>query len=103
MDNIPAAWEWCCSVSFLLQVKKTTEAFNNYFNSNGSVDGGTRRWDSADDFSKMPPPKFAPIKKRKSKRPVDYSGSVASTRSAPATPSIQSPLKEVSTCTVGLY
>jgi hypothetical protein len=92
-------------ISHCLQVKKTTEAFNNYFNSNGAADGGGgggggagRRWDNADDFSKMPPPKFAPIKKRKSKRPLDYSSSsnsLSSSRSAPTTPTTHSPLKEV--------
>jgi hypothetical protein len=91
--------------SHFFQVKKTTEAFNNYFNSNGAADGGGgggggagRRWDNADDFSKMPPPKFAPIKKRKSKRPLDYSSSsnsLSSSRSAPTTPTTHSPLKEV--------
>ncbi len=85
-------------------MKKTTEAFNNYFNSNGAADGGGggggagRRWDNADDFSKMPPPKFAPIKKRKSKRPLDYrssNNSLSSSRSAPTTPTTHYPLKEV--------
>ena len=38
----------------------------------------------------MPPPKFAPIKKRKSKRTVDF----GRTKSAPVTPE-RSPVKEV--------
>ena len=38
----------------------------------------------------MPPPKFGPIKKRKSKRSVDF-GRV---KSAPTTPTGRSPIKE---------
>lgn len=40
----------------------------------------------------MPPPKFAPIKKRKSKRSVDYGNGLA--KSAPVTPVERSPSKE---------
>ena len=71
----------------VFQVKKTTEAFNNYFNKDGSNDFKPK-WES--DVSKMPPPKFAPIKKRKSKRTVDF----GRTKSAPVTPE-RSPVKEV--------
>ena len=38
----------------------------------------------------MPPPKFGPIKKRKSKRSIDF-GKV---KSAPTTPTERSPIKE---------
>ena len=69
------------------QVKKTTEAFNNYFNNKDGNDF-KNKWDN--DGEKMPPPKFAPIKKRKSKRTVDF----GRTKSAPTTPE-RSPVKEV--------
>ena len=72
----------------ILQVKKTTEAFNNYFNSSSnsssshnSSSHNNPRWQDKDS-QKMPPPKFAPIKKRKSKRTIDFGLS----RSAPTTP-----------------
>ena len=42
------------------------------------------------DSQKMPPPKFGPIKKRKSKRSIDF-GKV---KSAPTTPTERSPIKE---------
>ena len=71
----------------MFQVKKTTEAFNNYFNKEGNE--FKTKWDS-NDADKMPPPKFAPIKKRKSKRTVDF----GRTKSAPVTPE-RSPVKEV--------
>lgn len=64
--------------SLSVKVKKTTEAFNNYFSGKSDSDA----FDSGDAM-RMPPPKFAPIKKRKSKRgPVDF-GKV---KSAPTTP-----------------
>ena len=69
------------------QVKKTTEAFNNYFNKDGGNDFKPK-WENEE--NKMPPPKFAPIKKRKSKRTVDF----GRTKSAPVTPE-KSPMKEV--------
>jgi len=76
-------------------VKKTTEAFNNYFNNNPATatSGGTtadKKWDP-EDLIKMPPPKFVPIKKRKSKRTIDFSAS----RSAPVTPVGRSPAKDI--------
>jgi len=73
--------------SLSVKVKKTTEAFNNYFNKDGGSDFKPK-WES--DVNKMPPPKFAPIKKRKSKRTVDF----GRTKSAPVTPE-RSPVKEV--------
>ncbi|CAB4067482.1 unnamed protein product [Lepeophtheirus salmonis] len=63
--------------SLSVKVKKTTEAFNNYFHNHDKKN-------SDPDKEKMPPPKFAPIKKRKSKRSVDF-GKV---KSAPVTPTI---------------
>ena len=68
-------------------MKKTTEAFNNYFNKEVGNDFKPK-WET--DENKMPPPKFAPIKKRKSKRTVDF----GRTKSAPVTPE-KSPVKEV--------
>jgi len=66
--------------SISVKVKKTTEAFNNYFNSGSSNNNSFDK--RFDDSSKMPPPKFAPIKKRKSKRTIDF----GLTKSAPTTP-----------------
>merc|ERR1712226_1502964 len=113
--------------SLSVKVKKTTEAFNNYFNSskngdmfaeNGGgfapsslppiIDSGVEESgefrvgserSTENDSSKMPPPKFpssahSSIKKRKSKRSLDYgsgnfgssSTSLGTARSAPVTP-----------------
>lgn len=70
--------------SLNVRVKRTTEAFSNFLGV-GSNDKIHKHWGSADnlpqgDGKKMPPPKFAPIKKRKSKRAIDFSsrGSIAS-------------------------
>ena len=72
-------------------MKKTTEAFNNYFNNNSA--SSDKKVATESDLVKMPPPKFAPIKKRKSKRPVDYAASAS--KSAPTTPLSRAPsLKE---------
>jgi len=76
--------------SLSVKVKKTTEAFNNIFNS-GETKESKPRWGSEMDNEKMPPPKFAPIKKRKSKRTIDF----GRTKSAPVTPTERSPIKEV--------
>jgi len=75
--------------SLSVKVKKTTEAFNNYFN-NSSGNDFKPKWGVDPDSAKMPPPKFAPIKKRKSKRTIDF----GRTKSAPVTPTERSPLKE---------
>jgi len=83
--------------SLSVKVKKTTEAFNNYFNSSGESSKKLSSNDisgpmSLTDTDKMPPPKFnAPIKKRKSKRTGDF----GRTKSAPVTPTNCSPVKEV--------
>eukprot|EP00092_Neocalanus_flemingeri_P004551 GFUD01004901.1.p1 GENE.GFUD01004901.1~~GFUD01004901.1.p1 ORF type:complete len:915 (-),score=199.65 GFUD01004901.1:565-3309(-) len=79
--------------SLSVKVKKTTEAFNNYFNSKDGSESKTK-WGNTEpdtDVEKMPPPKFAPIKKRKSKRTIDF----GRTKSAPVTPTERSPIKEV--------
>ncbi|KAK6628944.1 hypothetical protein RUM43_002761 [Polyplax serrata] len=73
--------------SLNVRVKRTTEAFSNYFLGQSS-DKLLKSWGSADnvqndnDKKLMQPPKSGPIKKRKSKREVDY----ASSRSTPTTP-----------------
>jgi len=110
--------------SLSVKVKKTTEAFNNYFNSakNGDIfaengggfapsslppiiDSGAdesaelRNGSGDTDSARMPPPKFpgsahSSIKKRKSKRSLDYgsgnfgssNSSLGAARSAPVTP-----------------
>uniref|UniRef100_A0A0A9X106 Ankyrin repeat domain-containing protein SOWAHB n=2 Tax=Lygus hesperus TaxID=30085 RepID=A0A0A9X106_LYGHE len=58
--------------SLNVRVKRTTEAFSNFLGV-GNPDKLHKHWGSADnlhqgDNKRMPPPKFAPIKKRKSKR-----------------------------------
>lgn len=79
--------------SLSVKVKKTTEAFNSYFGSerkhSWGSSGGADGLDKIDS-QKMPPPKFGPIKKRKSKRSADF-GRV---KSAPTTPTETSPIKE---------
>ena len=71
--------------SLSVKVKKTTEAFNNYFNHSEKKHSQDNQPYSlptigiepeSSKSEKMPPPKFAPIKKRKSKRSVDYKQSV---------------------------
>jgi len=76
--------------SLSVKVKKTTEAFNNYFG-NGSEP--KVKWENNNgDKEKMPPPRFAPVKKRShSKRTIDF----GRTKSAPVTPVERSPVKEV--------
>jgi len=76
--------------SLSVKVKKTTEAFNNYFTSKEGSESKPK-WGDDTDVEKMPPPKFAPIKKRKSKRTIDF----GRTKSAPVTPTERSPIKEV--------
>jgi len=75
------------SRSLSVKVKKTTEALNNYFRDGNE---SKPKWGDSD-VEKMPPPKFAPIKKRKSKRTIDF----GRTKSAPVTPTERSPIKEV--------
>ncbi|XP_075228541.1 uncharacterized protein LOC142328613 [Lycorma delicatula] len=65
--------------SLNVRVKRTTEAFSNFLGVGHNVDKIHKSWGSADnipldDCQKMPPPpKFAPIKKRKSRRAHDFS------------------------------
>lgn len=91
--------------SLSVKVKKTTEAFNNYFGARSESTslpymgsgGGNGSGGMREDAMRMPPPRFAPIKKRKSKRPIDYTpsnSSLASVKSAPVTPTERSPIKE---------
>ncbi|EEB19214.1 ankyrin repeat-containing protein, putative [Pediculus humanus corporis] len=73
--------------SLNVRVKRTTEAFSNYFLGGQSSDKLLKSWGSADnvhenDKKLMQPPKSGAIKKRKSKREVDY----AHSRSTPTTP-----------------
>ncbi|XP_024082902.1 uncharacterized protein LOC112126984 [Cimex lectularius] len=63
--------------SLNVRVKRTTEAFSNFLGV-GNTDKLHKNWGSADNLhqaeqKKMPPPKFGPIKKRKSKRAQDFS------------------------------
>jgi hypothetical protein len=89
--------------SLSVKVKKTTEAFNNYFgNAEKKSSTGDQQQPyslpmigiSEDDKSIMPPPKFAPIKKRRSKRAMDFQSTVSLSKSAPVTPEARSPIKE---------
>lgn len=77
--------------SLSVKVKKTTDAFNNYFNGESKKGCANDASPFKEDTAIMPPPKFAPIKKRKSKRTVDF----GRTKSAPVTPIERSPVKEV--------
>lgn len=97
-----------------IKVKKTTEAWNNYFGSERKTSWGSTvsapdeltslppsrktSWASNasvesvnSDSERMPPPKFGPIKKRKSKRSASDFGLG---KSAPTTPTERSPIKE---------
>ena len=89
--------------SLSVKVKKTTEAFNNYFNSEKKHSNPEQPYSLPTigfpdaDSSKMPPPKFAPIKKRKSKRSVDY------TKSVPTRTPSQNSIKEERSDSDGEY
>ena len=92
--------------SLSVKVKKTTEAFNNYFGHKTSSDNSSQQPYSlptigagSEDSLKMPPPKFGVpatgIKKRRSKRAMDFQTSMTSSKSAPVTPTeSRSPIKE---------
>jgi len=78
--------------SLSVKVKKTTEAFNNYFGSGNGSETKLKWENNNGDKEKMPPPRFAPVKKRThSKRTIDF----GRTKSAPVTPVERSPVKEV--------
>jgi len=89
--------------SLSVKVKKTTEAFNNYFNSEKKHSNSDQPYSlptiglpNDEDAAKMPPPKFAPIKKRRSKRAIDFASTLS--KSAPVTPNETSPIKEEERC-----
>uniref|UniRef100_A0A8D8YKV6 Ankyrin repeat domain-containing protein SOWAHC n=1 Tax=Cacopsylla melanoneura TaxID=428564 RepID=A0A8D8YKV6_9HEMI len=72
--------------SLNVRVKKTTEAFSNFLGGKSEPEKLHKTWGSADNLhqedSRMAPPKFTSIKKRKSKRgPSDFVS-----RSTPSTP-----------------
>ncbi|XP_034254629.1 ankyrin repeat domain-containing protein SOWAHC isoform X2 [Thrips palmi] len=75
--------------SLNVRVKRTTEAFSNFLGvGQQNADKIHKTWGSADNVQQgdrrmMPPPQFAPIKKRKSKRAQDF----AISHSTPSTPS----------------
>jgi len=98
--------------SLSVKVKKTTEAFNNYFNSSDKKHSNSNSNLSSNDSqpyslptigfgpdedtsasAKMPPPKFAPIKKRRSKRAADFMHISKASISAPVSQET-SPIKE---------
>jgi len=89
--------------SLSVKVKKTTEAFNNYFGHNDKKSStGDQPYSLPmigvgpdEDTAKMPPPKkLGSIKKRKSKRAADFHQAVSISKSAPVTPQGPSPIKE---------
>ncbi|KAK3913198.1 Protein misato-like protein 1, partial [Frankliniella fusca] len=76
--------------SLNVRVKRTTEAFSNFPGvGQQNTEKIHKNWGSADNVQQvcdrrmMPPPQFAPIKKRKSKRAQDF----ALSHSTPSTPS----------------
>ncbi|XP_011258551.1 ankyrin repeat domain-containing protein SOWAHB isoform X3 [Camponotus floridanus] len=87
--------------SLNVRVKRTTEAFSQFLGVATSSTASSnnekihKSWGSADnvqlDHKLMPPPKYAPIKKRKSRRPQDFSSSQEQqqTISQPTTPLLQ--------------
>lgn len=77
--------------SLNVRVKRTTEAFSNFLGVGQSSEKLHKSWGSADNIQQvdrhmMPPPKFAPIKKRRSKRAQDF----AMSHSMPSTPPSES-------------
>ncbi|KAJ9597642.1 hypothetical protein L9F63_011511 [Diploptera punctata] len=76
--------------SLNVRVKRTTEAFSNFLGVGQNSDKLHKTWGSPSDGAEvdrhmMPPPKFAPIKKRRSKRAQDF----AVSHSTPSTPPSQ--------------
>nr|CAD7439982.1 unnamed protein product [Timema bartmani] len=76
--------------SLNMRVKKTTEAFSNFLGvGTPSSDKLHKTWGSADNIQQveqvMQPPKFAPVKRRRPKRPQD----IAVSHSTPSTPPSQ--------------
>ncbi|XP_072767650.1 uncharacterized protein [Anoplolepis gracilipes] len=87
--------------SLNVRVKRTTEAFSQFLGVATSSTASSnnekihKSWGSADnvqlDRKLMPPPKYAPIKKRKSRRPQDFGSSQEQQQaiSQPTTPLLQ--------------
>ncbi|XP_035727766.1 ankyrin repeat domain-containing protein SOWAHC-like isoform X4 [Vespa mandarinia] len=88
--------------SLNVRVKRTTEAFSQFLgvatsssNSNNNNEKIHKSWGSADNVQKldqkvMPPPKYAPVKKRRSRRTQDFSrGQQQQAASQPNTPVLQ--------------
>ncbi|XP_043488978.1 ankyrin repeat domain-containing protein SOWAHC isoform X3 [Polistes fuscatus] len=87
--------------SLNVRVKRTTEAFSQFLgvatsssNSNNNSEKIHKSWGSADNVQKldqkvMPPPKYAPVKKRRSRRNQDFSRGQQQTASQPNTPLLQ--------------
>ncbi|XP_073975041.1 uncharacterized protein isoform X1 [Rhodnius prolixus] len=76
--------------SLNVRVKRTTEAFSNFLGV-GNTDKLHKHWGSADNLpqanhKRMPPPKLAPIKKRKSKRGQDFNLKASTVEQHPAVP-----------------
>nr|CAD7195701.1 unnamed protein product [Timema douglasi] len=76
--------------SLNMRVKKTTEAFSNFLGvGTPSSDKLHKTWGSADNIQQveqvMQPPKFAPVKRRRPRRPQDITVS----HSTPSTPPSQ--------------
>nr|XP_050865921.1 uncharacterized protein LOC127071084 isoform X2 [Vespula vulgaris] len=87
--------------SLNVRVKRTTEAFSQFLgvatsssNSNNNNEKIHKSWGSADNVQKldqkvMPPPKYAPVKKRRSRRTQDFSRGQQQAASQPNTPVLQ--------------
>ncbi|XP_020283156.1 uncharacterized protein LOC109854465 [Pseudomyrmex gracilis] len=85
--------------SLNVRVKRTTEAFSQFLGVASSSTANNEKihksWGSADnvqlDQKIMPPPKYAPIKKRRSRRPQDFGSSQDKQQAAsqPTTPLLQ--------------
>ncbi|XP_015182895.1 PREDICTED: ankyrin repeat domain-containing protein SOWAHC [Polistes dominula] len=85
--------------SLNVRVKRTTEAFSQFLgvatsSSNNNNEKIHKSWGSADNVQKldqkvMPPPKYAPVKKRRSRRNQDFSRDQQQTTSQPNTPLLQ--------------
>ncbi|XP_011313974.1 ankyrin repeat domain-containing protein SOWAHB isoform X2 [Fopius arisanus] len=77
--------------SLNVRVKRTTEAFSQFLGvaSSGNNEKIHKSWGSADNIQEnkmMPPPKYAPIKKRRSRRAQDFTPSRHQAASQPSTP-----------------
>lgn len=83
--------------SLNVRVKRTTEAFSQFLGVASSTASNNEKihksWGSADNIQlerkMMPPPKYAPIKKRRSRRAQDFASTRQQTSSQPSTPLLQ--------------